>query len=234
MITRWETLYAEDARVLGAPPSHAVVRAAECFTAAQARRILDLGCGAGRDTRFLAERGFTVVGLDAARAELALARRASPRLPLLLGDARQLPLAARSVDGVYCFGLLHEFTGPAADADVAAILVETRRVLRPGGTLILAVLAGEPKAGLPHVRLFTTAMLDTALRGFHVAERALLDDIGCTGARATASGGCGRADEPRDLAGGETHASLSDGANSARPLAVRRAPRGRSRTAVLP
>lgn len=180
-LTRWETFYKEDLRVLAAPPSHAAVRAATCFAAAQAQRILDLGCGAGRDTRFLAECGFAVVGLDAARAGLALAQRASPRLPLLLGDARQLPLAARSVDGVYCFGLLHEFTGPTADADVAAVLAETRRVLRPGGTLILAVLAGDPEAGLPHVRLFTPAMLDMALRGFHVAERELLDDIGCTG-----------------------------------------------------
>jgi SAM-dependent methyltransferase len=180
-ITRWETLYREDARVLTAPPSRAVMRAADCFAAARAQRLLDLGCGAGRDTRFLAERGFAVVGVDASLAGLALAQRAAPHLPLLLADARQLPLATASVDGVYCFGLLHEFTGPTADTDMATILTETRRVLGPGGTLILAVLAGEPEDGLPHVRLFTRAMLETALRAFTMVACELLDDVGCTG-----------------------------------------------------
>jgi SAM-dependent methyltransferase len=157
------------------------MRAAACFAVDRAQWLLDLGCGAGRATHFLAERGFAVVSVDASLAGLALAQRVAPQLPLLLGDARQLALAACSVDGVYCFGPLHEFTGPTADADVAAILTETRRVLRPGGTLCLTVLAGEPEDGLPHVRLFTRAMLETALHPFTMVACELLNDVGCTG-----------------------------------------------------
>jgi hypothetical protein len=48
-------------------------------------------------------------------------------------------------------------------------------------TLILAVLAGQPEDGLPHVRLFTRAMFDAALCAFTVDACELLDDVGCTG-----------------------------------------------------
>jgi ubiquinone/menaquinone biosynthesis C-methylase UbiE len=96
-------------------------------------------------------------------------------------DAHQLPCSPSSFDGVYCFGLLHEFTGPSAVEDVNSVMKEVARVLRPKGKLVLAVLAGEPDQGLPHVRLFNEAMLDKATGKLTCLEKRIVNDIGCTG-----------------------------------------------------
>lgn len=181
-MTRWEQLYTEDARTLTAPPSRAVRRAMEYFQARRVRRVLDLGCGAGRDTAVLAELPVLLIGADLAHAGISIARQqAADHAHYLCADARRLPLADASVDGVYCFGLLHEFTSAKADADVAAVMREIGRVLTPGGVLILAALAGEPEAGMPHVRLFDQARWEAATSGYTAIEQDLFADTGCTG-----------------------------------------------------
>jgi hypothetical protein len=43
------------------------------------------------------------------------------------------------------------------------------------------VLAGEPEQGLPHVRMFTQAMLLAATQVFSCVELTTLQDLGCTG-----------------------------------------------------
>jgi hypothetical protein len=58
---------------------------------------------------------------------------------------------------------------------------EIHRVLQPHGLLVLAVLAGEPDQGLPHVQLFSEAMLDQATARFVPLEKSLQCDRGCTG-----------------------------------------------------
>lgn len=90
----------------------------EQFRQRGARGVLDLGCGAGRDTVILAQRLPWVAGVDAAAAGLALASRQAAlqerRVPLVQADAQALPFRPASFDGIYCFGLLHEFIGPHA------------------------------------------------------------------------------------------------------------------------
>ncbi len=100
-------------------------------------RVLDLGCGPGRDVRFLNELGFQTVGLDRSAGMLAEAR---PRVvaPFVQADMRALPFADGSFDGVWaCASLLHV---PRAEAP--AVLAEVRRVLEHGH-LFLAVKRGE-------------------------------------------------------------------------------------------
>ena len=59
-------------------------------------RVLDVGCGTGILTCALAERGSTVVGIDASEAYVAEARRhrSNPEVTYDLGDVRHLPYAA--------------------------------------------------------------------------------------------------------------------------------------------
>jgi SAM-dependent methyltransferase len=99
------------------------------------RRILDAGCGAGPLLAALRDRGAFVTGFDQSAAMLALARRR-------LGDdadlrvaelGAPLPFPDGGFDDVTASLVLHylEDWGPALD--------ELRRVLRPGGRLIVSV-----------------------------------------------------------------------------------------------
>ena len=102
-------------------------------------RILDLGCGPGVSSFELAERsGAQVMGLDFSERmiERAQSRHAQDfahlkRLTFLRGDACELALPDQSVDLVTGHSFLYLVH------DRAAVLREVRRVLRPGGSLVL-------------------------------------------------------------------------------------------------
>jgi SAM-dependent methyltransferase len=87
------------------------------------QRLLDLGCGPGYYTAALRARGADVVPLDNSADELG----EHPPEGALLADARSLPFADGSVDGVVCSNLLEH------TPDAPAVLREIERVLRPGG-----------------------------------------------------------------------------------------------------
>ena len=97
--------------------------------------MLDLGCGPGVSTFELARQlpAARLVGLDIAPRMLAQARgrRRDERVTWLQGDAAHLPFEDSSVDA--CTG--HSFLYLVADR--TAVLAEARRVLRPGGQLVL-------------------------------------------------------------------------------------------------
>jgi len=184
-MTRWEDFYREDPRVLSAPPTDCALYAADLFARHRARRILDLGCGVGRDSFYLSDRRFDAIASDLAASGLEIALRLTSArnspVPFIQADARRLPFVDACFDGVYCFGLLHEFISDSRESDVKAVTGEIRRVLRPGGALVLAVLAGNPSDGLPHVCLFTEAMFDSAVAAFGTLEKSRCRDVGCTG-----------------------------------------------------
>jgi ubiquinone/menaquinone biosynthesis C-methylase UbiE len=188
-LTRWEHFFAHDPSLFSVPPSQCAALAAERFLDRGIQTVLDLGCGVGRDTVFLAQKGLRVIGIDAARSGLRSALQKLKNRDLALtdeiiyiqADGRSLPLDTRSIPAVYCFGLLHEFVGDQASENVRRVLAEIERVLQPEGILVLAVLSGEPEKGLPQVQLFTEAMLDQALQCFTCLEKREYEDIGCTG-----------------------------------------------------
>ena len=102
-------------------------------------RLLDIGCGTGA---FLSEvkrnhPRLAVTGIDLSAPYLAIARRVLrpwSRVGLTVASAEALPFAAAQFDVVSCVYLFHELP-PAVRRAVAG---EIRRVLKPGGTLILA------------------------------------------------------------------------------------------------
>lgn len=94
--------------------------------------VLDLGCGAGEFSAELLRAGVMPIAVDVAREAL---RRAQERVAgaelRLWRDAEPLPLDDASVDAVWAGEVIEHVT------DVAPWLSEVRRVLRPGGTLLL-------------------------------------------------------------------------------------------------
>jgi ubiquinone/menaquinone biosynthesis C-methylase UbiE len=94
-------------------------------------RVLDVGCGTGDFTAWLASRGARVVGLDRAPAMLAVLRHRHPALPVVLADAHHLPFRRATVDVAVLVTTL-EFLERPAEA-----LAEAIRVARHGVVLIV-------------------------------------------------------------------------------------------------
>jgi ubiquinone/menaquinone biosynthesis C-methylase UbiE len=94
--------------------------------------VLDAGCGTGYLAGGLrrAVPGLRVVGVDLSEGMLGRARVAGA-WPLAQADGLRLPVASGAVDLVVARGVLHHV--PA----VSAALAEWRRVLRPGGAVVL-------------------------------------------------------------------------------------------------
>jgi SAM-dependent methyltransferase len=99
------------------------------------RRILDAGCGSGPLSAALRDRGATVTGFDSSAKMLELARRRlGPDAGLHVADlGSPLPFPDGAFDDVIACLVLHYLQ------DWTAPLAELRRVLKPGGRLIVAV-----------------------------------------------------------------------------------------------
>jgi 2-polyprenyl-3-methyl-5-hydroxy-6-metoxy-1,4-benzoquinol methylase len=194
----WEKRYAADGRLWGDGPSElARLAVARLRPAAAAHRdpdaplfsLLDVGCGYGRDSRYLAaELGCRVLGLDPAPAAVAAARKARrPGLDVeyVTGDAASFAEDAAQLGrfDVAFAANVYQLLSPGGRREFAAALVT---LVRPGGLLFLSTLSprdprhyavgepvlGEERSWVEHVYLhFCTAdELAADFRGF-----ALLD-----------------------------------------------------------
>nr|WSW64973.1 class I SAM-dependent methyltransferase [Streptomyces sp. NBC_00995] len=122
-------------------------------------RVLDLGCGTGRDAAHLQAQGRTVTGADLSGAMLRYAARKYPGPEYLRADLRGFDLGARRFDAVVCLdsALLYCRT----DAETDNFLTSCRRCLEPGGLLVAEMRNGAyflgraPHSEAPAVHTFT-------------------------------------------------------------------------------
>jgi SAM-dependent methyltransferase len=110
--------------------------------------VLEAGCGLGQYVRLLRERGWKAIGVDWSTEALATARRASV-MPLATMALTSLAMRSGAVTSYVSLGVVeHDPAGPDA------ILAEARRVLAPGGTLVISVpyVNGLRRLGAPWIR----------------------------------------------------------------------------------
>jgi SAM-dependent methyltransferase len=93
-------------------------------------RILDYGCGAGWLSKIIHDNDRDVIGIDASAELIKNANKAVPGNSFIVGDCVNLPFADNSFDFIIGSAILHHLNPQKA-------LLECRRVMSPGGTLIL-------------------------------------------------------------------------------------------------
>jgi len=101
------------------------------------RKVVEVGCGTGRNTTWLAERAAEIVGLDFSEEMLARARSLvnDPRVSFIQHDARKTwPLADSSADVVIAMLILEHVE------KLEPVFVEAARVLNAGGQFFLCEL----------------------------------------------------------------------------------------------
>ena len=145
-------------------------------------RILDVGCGTGHLLAWLAARfPAHYHGLDLSLNSVHAARATANVSAVSVGDAVRLPFRDASYDRVVCNGAAHHLP------DVHLALREIRRVLRPGGRVVLHEPVDTPFTGLirrtvfrhspyespadhSHKHEFTRTLVEAALRETGYAE----------------------------------------------------------------
>ncbi|RBM14775.1 SAM-dependent methyltransferase [Prauserella sp. PE36] len=112
---------------------------AELVQAHNAGPVADIGCGPGQVTAHLHALGPATFGIDLSSEMVALARRAHPDLRFEEGSMTALDLADGVLGGILAFySIIH--TPPR---QLPVVFTEFRRVLAPGGHLLLGFFAGD-------------------------------------------------------------------------------------------
>jgi SAM-dependent methyltransferase len=122
-------------------PTPDVERLLRRLGSGRGRTALDLGCGEGRHTVLLARLGYAVTALDleplALEKARAAARRAGVRAAFVTGNALDLRFPDGAFDVVLDYGVFHH----VVTRDWTRYRKEIRRVLAPGGHLVLSVFS---------------------------------------------------------------------------------------------
>ena len=130
---------------------------------------VDLGCGTGYMLERLLGKSRRVIGVDGSPQMLELARRRlapfKERVSLRIGELEHLPLADREADFAVISMVLHHMEEPES------VIRETRRVLAPGGSLLIADLLKHKKEEMrskygDRWLGFESAYLESLLEGF--------------------------------------------------------------------
>jgi SAM-dependent methyltransferase len=99
----------------------------------------DLGCGPGQVARYLHERGVAVCGVDLSQGMVERARQLNPEIEFRRDDMTALDVPSEAWAGIAAFYAIVSLP----PADLAQALHEMKRVLQPGGLLLLSFHIGE-------------------------------------------------------------------------------------------
>jgi SAM-dependent methyltransferase len=101
------------------------------------QKVLEIGVGQGTDMMQFAKAGAECFGVDITDNHLQLTQRnfdlRGSKVELCKADATRLPFPNAFFDCVYSFGVLHHIP------DIGTVIAESRRVLKPGGILMIAL-----------------------------------------------------------------------------------------------
>ena len=102
------------------------------------QKILDIGCGPGRDAKYFSEHNLKVTGIDLTSNFVKIASQNVPNAEFIQMDMRNLDFLGNSFDGIWaCASFLHVPKEDAKDT-----LLGFRKILKPAGLIYLSVKQG--------------------------------------------------------------------------------------------
>lgn len=104
---------------------------------------LDIGCGAGRSTRFLKDLGYDAIGIDINYSLLSLAKNADKDGIYILTD-KEWPFPSNYFELAYCQLVLPELS---SKEEIRSLLISSNKVISNNGSLIL--VTSSPEASRP-------------------------------------------------------------------------------------
>jgi len=143
----WSSKYKAEGLIWGREPTAAVRLFADFLAGRQVLNILEVGCGYGRDSAYLAKKGFFVTGVDSSGVAIELASKtwvSNPGVVFFVGRGESLEFPDKTFDALWSSNFLHLFEKKKRDV----ILREMRRVLVKRGVLGFSVASvNDPKYG---------------------------------------------------------------------------------------
>jgi len=102
-------------------------------------KVLDVGCGSGRDLHYLMDYKFDVVGIDLSEGIINEAKKRVPKGNFQIMDMRGMEFEDNTFDGIWCCVTLCNIKRE----DLQRTLKEFKRILKPRGVLYISVKEGE-------------------------------------------------------------------------------------------
>jgi SAM-dependent methyltransferase len=134
-VENWDDLYRETTDYFGPDPDPSLTRFVDILD--PSRTVLDIGCGQGRNTLYLAHRGFNVDALDPSRVALEQLTRAADECGVSVrtihGTFQDLGNDSRNYGGILVFGLIPVLYRSEVSGLVSAVTTH----LGEGGVLIV-------------------------------------------------------------------------------------------------
>ncbi len=134
----------------------------------QGKRVIDIGCGTGKDAHLFIDAGFDYVGIDLSKKMLEVAKEREPRANFQLMDLYHLDFPSRSFDGFWAdTSLLH-----VPKKDIGHVLESIKKLLKTGGVGFISMkqvgdkgnvvdgIAHEHRFGMEFDRYFALYTID--------------------------------------------------------------------------
>ncbi|MGV8169613.1 MAG: class I SAM-dependent methyltransferase [Candidatus Nanoarchaeia archaeon] len=148
-------------------------------------RVLDAGCGGGRDIPEFIKRDMIVEGIDYSAKTIELCRKKFPEVTFYEGDIRNMNLSDQTYEGVWaCASILN-----IEKREIPLALSEFRRILKKNGALFISVKEGTgekiiaDQAGKRFFSFFSVkeirALVEQA--GFKIKHAEITSDADLTG-----------------------------------------------------
>jgi ubiquinone/menaquinone biosynthesis C-methylase UbiE len=151
---QWNRIFKEQGKVF-LKPQEDIPRIVKLFKKKGVKKILDLGCGSGRHTVYLAKHGFEVYGIDIALKGIKITKdwlkKEKSRANLKVGNIyKKLPYPNNFFDALISTQTLHHNT----INNIRKLIKEIERVLRDDGFLFITVIRKGSKKEIPKEKMW--------------------------------------------------------------------------------